>query len=159
MKTKNPAVTFIYTVFLGILIALFFGLGVAAFYPEPKAPDYPISLEKTTPENQTIEEKENIKKYETEQKSYQDKLKVYSRNVSILTLVLAVLALSLGLIFINKISLISDGLMLGSVFTLMYSIIRGFMTDDAKYRFVIVSVGLLITLVLGYIKFIRKSEE
>lgn len=157
--TKNPIVTFIYTVFLALLISLFFGLGVSAFYPAPKSPSYPIALEKTTQENQTQEEKDTLVKYENEQKEYQANFAKYSRNVSMITLGLAVLALSIGLIFMNRISLISDGLMLGGVFTLIYSMIRGFMTEDVRYRFIIVSVGLLITLVLGYIKFIKPVSE
>jgi hypothetical protein len=76
-----------------------------------------------------------------------------------ITLGLAVLALIVSLLFLNKILIISDGLMLGGVFTLVYSIILGFSTEDARYRFVIVSVGLLITLGLGYIKFIKPNQE
>ncbi len=56
-------------------------------------------------------------------------------------------------------SIISDGLLLGGVFTLGYSIIRGFAGDDDKFRFFVVIVGLVVTVVLGDLKFIRDEER
>lgn len=172
METKNKAVVktvydsvlkIIYTIFLGIFIALFFGLGVAAFYPSPKAPEYPAILQneqyKSVPSQQTPEQLEAQKTFDAQQKEYQAKSQVYSRDVSIITLICAVIVLVVSLLFLNKILLLSDGLMLGGVFTLIYSTIRGMMTEDVRYRFVVVSIGLLITLVLGYIKFIKKEDK
>jgi hypothetical protein len=72
---------------------------------------------------------------------------------------LAVLALALSLTFLSKVMILSDATMLGGVLTLMYSVIRGFATEDAKFRFAIVAIGLAVTIVLGYIKFIKQAEE
>ncbi len=160
---KTSGLELIYTFFLAILIALFFGLGVSAFYPAPKAPEYPIELSAPIKEpavtGQTQEQIDAQNRYEQEQKDYTKKFASYNRNVSIITLGLAVVALVISLAFLNNIYVISNGLLLGGVFTLIYSIFRGFMTEDTQYRFVIVSVGLLITLVLGYIKFIKPQKE
>jgi hypothetical protein len=52
----------------------------------------------------------------------------------------------------------ADGLLLGGVFTLAYAVGRGFMADD-KFRFVAVSVSLVIALVTGYLKFVRPLEK
>jgi hypothetical protein len=54
--------------------------------------------------------------------------------------------------------MIADGILLGGVFTTIYGIIRGLMSEDTKFRFIIVTVGLIIALVLGYIKFIKNKE-
>lgn len=160
INEKHTGITVIYTIFLALLIALFFGLGVAAFYPQPKAPNYPVALEKTLPENPESEEsRKATEDYEKASTEYQKKSAEYNRNVSMITLGLAVFALAISLIFINRIMLLSDGLMLGGVFTLIYSIIRGFAVEDARYRFVIVSIGLCVTIVLGYIKFIKPIEK
>lgn len=160
-QNTNVILRVIYTIFLAILISLFFGLGVSAFYPAPKAPTYPVTLEKLGPDvDMESDEVKNAKEtYDRENEDFTKKNQVYNRNVSVITLALAVLSLAVSLIFLNKILLISDGLMLGGVFTLIYSIIRGFETQDAKYRFIIVTIGLAITLGLGYIKFIKPSQE
>jgi hypothetical protein len=55
--------------------------------------------------------------------------------------------------------MIADGILLGGVFTTMYSIIRGLMSEDSQFRFLIVVIGLGIALALGYIKFIRPRES
>lgn len=34
----------IYTIFIGVLFAIFVGVGIDAFYPYPKEPDYPAEL-------------------------------------------------------------------------------------------------------------------
>lgn len=155
-ENKNWPVRAIYTVFLAILIALFFGLGVAAFY---KAPERPEITSPAIEKEETDQSRAEIIKYETQQNEYQEKIEAYNRNVSMITLGLALFAVVVGLLLTNKILLISDGLMLGGVFTLVYSIIRGMQTEDAIFRFVVASAGLLITVGLGYVKFIRNREE
>jgi hypothetical protein len=79
----------------------------------------------------------------------------YNRNVSLLTLVAAVLLLAIGLTIFRATALMADGLTLGAVFTLSYSIVRGFGTDDNSFRFLVVTAGLAVALVLGYVKFVR----
>ena len=54
---------------------------------------------------------------------------------------------------------IADGLLLGGVLTLLYSVIRGFGTEDNMFRFVVVSVGFAISLFLGYVKFIQPAKK
>jgi len=164
---KISGLELIYTLFLALLISLFFGLGVSAFYPAPQSPEYPAVLStpavmKDVTLTQTGQSQAQIDaqaKYDQELKDYTTKSNSYNRNVSVITLGLAVLALVLSLSFLNSTYVISNGLLLGGVFTLVYSIVRGFMTADTKYRFIIVTVGLLITLVLGYIKFIKPQKE
>jgi len=164
---KSSGLELIYTLFLALLIALFFGLGVSAFYTAPKAPEFPAVLStpaavKDITVSQTGQSQAQIDaqtKYDQEQKDYTTKSNTYNRNVSVITLGLAVLALVLSLSSLNSIYVISNGLLLGGVFTLIYSIVRGFLTADTQYRFLIVTVGLLITLALGYIKFIKPQKE
>jgi hypothetical protein len=47
--------------------------------------------------------------------------------------------------------------LLGGIFTLLYGIGRGMVTDNNRYRFLVAAVGLAITLGLGYIKFTRRE--
>lgn len=152
----------IYTLFLGLLIALFVGLGIDAFYPGPKMPDYPITLETAKPVECGLEtdEQKNLRlDYDQKQKNYMEQSKAYNRHVSIISLVSAIVILIASLTLLAKIKMIADGILLGGVFTTIYGIIRGLMSEDSRFRFVIVTVGLIIALILGYLKFIRPKEN
>jgi len=149
-----------YTLFLSLLVALFVGLGIDAFYPGPKAPVYPVELDATRPGCEEPAELKIIREeYNHAQKDFTEKSKPYNRNVSIISLAAAILILIASLTLLAKIKMIADGILLGGVFTTAYSIIRGLMSEDTKFRFLIVSVGLIIALILGYIKFIQPKEN
>ena len=55
--------------------------------------------------------------------------------------------------------MIADGILLGGVFVTAYGIIRGLMSDSSEFRFLIITIGLIVALVLGYIKFIRPKKD
>lgn len=150
---------FIYTLFIGILFATLVGVGIAAFYPEPKAPEYPATLQYVAekPDEPDSQRQAEQKRYDAVYKDFQEKSKNYNRDVSIISLVIAVAALLVSLTLFNKLLMISDGLLFGGLLTLMYSIIRGFETDDNMFRFVVVAVGFIAALVVGYIKFTKPA--
>lgn len=148
----------VYTLFLALLISLFIGLGISAFYKAPQRPEYPVSIEFKVPGEQSEEEKAEMERFNIEQEEYSKALKNYSRNVSIISLVAAIIILILSLTLLNKIKMIADGILLGGVFIMAYSIIRGLMSEDSLFRFIIVAIGLVIALILGYIKFIKPKE-
>jgi len=97
--------------------------------------------------------------FEKDQRVFQNLNKLYSRNVSIITLIFSVIILVISLTFIAKLPLISDGLLLGGLFTKLYSIMRGFESEDNKFRFIAVSVGLVTSLIVGYLKFLKTPKK
>ena len=148
----------IYVVFLGLIIALFCGLGVAAFYQQPKEPKPPVAsasenANKTGPSQAEIDYENKFREYEENQ------LKPYNRNVSIITISLATVILVLSLILSAWLPILSDGILLGAVFTLIYSIIRGISAGNVRFTFIIVSIGLAITVFIGFWKFLRKPKK
>jgi hypothetical protein len=153
----------VYSVFIGILTATFVGVGIAAFYIAPKQPEFPAALsypkvsptEEATISAQQIQQQEEFNR---QQQEFSRVNKLYNRNVSIIALAAAVLILIASLTLFKTILLIADGLLLGGVLTLLYSIGRGFGTDDNMFRFIVVAIGLLISIVLGYIKFIKPAK-
>lgn len=149
----------LYTLLIGIFIAVFVGVGIAAFYPALKYPEPPVSMKYgySEPEKDgkiSEEARVEMEKYDQEQKDFQAKSQNYNRNVSILALVFSIVIVVISLTLFKKIYLIADGLLLGGVLTLLYSVIRGFGSDDNMFRFIVVSAGLVISLFLGYVKFI-----
>lgn len=154
-------IKFIYTLFLALLIALFVGLGIDSFYQSPKAPEYlarPI-LEKQVGCEPNIEQQKLEKEYTVLQDKYTKELKTYNKNVSIILLIVAIVILVLSLTFMAKIRMIADGILLGGVFTTAYGIIRGLMSNNSHFRFLVVTIGLIVALALGYIKFIKPQKD
>lgn len=154
----------IYTFLIGVFLAVFVGVGIAAFYPEPKYPEPPVILkyggaEAIKDEAQLAEFKAEAEKYDKVEKAYQLKEQEYNRNVSIVALIASIIMVFGSLTLFKKILLIADGLLLGGLFTLVYSVIRGFGTDNNMFRFIVVSVGLAMTLILGYVKFIKPAQK
>lgn len=160
----NVMLKFIYAIFIGVLFATLVGVGIAAFYPAPQSPDYPDSPRPARPDGTftPAEQKkfdEQQAQYEQTYKAFEAKENEYSRNVSIVTLVTAIIALVFSLTLFKKLYVIADGVLIGGVLTLLYSIIRGFDTQDDKFRFVVVAVGFVVAIVLGYIKFVPKEKN
>ena len=65
-----------YTLFLGLLVALFVGLGIDAFYEGPQAPDYPsvLNLQKTDC-GEYADLKAEQEKFDQDMKSFNEKSK------------------------------------------------------------------------------------
>jgi len=157
------ALKFIYTFFIGLLFATLVGVGISAFYESPKNPDYPARLSVAQKENLSEKEHEELvaeqEKFDRQQKEFQTKNEVYNRNVSVIAIVASIITLIVSLTLFKKILVIADGLLLGGVLTIFYGIIRGFGSGDDKFRFIIVLIGFIVSLTLGYIKFIKPQVK
>jgi len=148
----------LYKLFLALMLALFVGFGVAVFYTSPKAPEYPIELEGKITGEYTTEQKKIEADYNQLQREYQKEFMTYNRNVSAIILAFSILILILSLTVFAKIDIIGDGVLFGGLLILAYGIIRGLMSQESKYQFIVVSVGLIVTLALGYIKFLKPRK-
>ncbi len=154
----NKVLKLVYTFFVGILIAVFVGVGINTFYEPPKSPEYPSILNSYSGKEMNGEQQAAQAKFDKDVKEYNDSMKPYNRNVSIITLVFAVTLLAASIAFEKKIKFISDGVMLGSLFTLLYGIGRSFASEDSKYVFAAVSIGLVIVIYIGYHRFVKSHN-
>lgn len=150
----NKILKLVYIFFLGLLIAGFVGVGVSTFYPGPKMPDYPTSLPSPVTNEVSAKETAAQNNYDIKYKQYTADSKSYNRNVSIVILVAAVVLLTVSILTEKKIQIISDGVMLGGLFTLVYSIGRSFASANSKYVFLVITVGLVVVIYLGYHRFV-----
>lgn len=162
--TEYMILRLIYTFFVGIFLALFIGVGIAAFYTGPKAPNMPEILKYCSPDivqnNQKLNEfQTQAQKFDKAERLYQQQAQIYNRNVSIISIIAAIIIVIASLTLLKTILLLADGVLLGGVLTLLYSIVRGFGTEDNMFRFIVVSIGLIISLSLGYIKFIKPAKQ
>lgn len=148
---ENSVMRIVYTFFLGLLIAVFVGVGINTFYEQPAEPTFPMyATEKTKSEAELQKEQSE---YDARSRAYWEQQKVYSRNVSIVVLIAAVILVATSLAYEKRSSVIANGMMLGGLFTLVYGLVRSFISGDNKYIFVAVSVGLAVVIYLGYRRF------
>jgi hypothetical protein len=159
INNGNMVLKLIYTFLIGIFLAVFVGVGIDAFYPGPKFSEAPAVLKYCSGENgknaeMSTDLKAEIENFDRVEKAYRIESQKYNKNVSIFSLVASILIVIGSLTLFKKILLIADGLLLGGVLSLIYSVMRGFDTEGNKFRFFVVSIGLIVSLVLGYVKFI-----
>ena len=155
----NKIIKLIYTLFLGILIAIFVGLGINTFYPGPKMPDYPTTISSPIASDPTAKQSADQAAYDVSYKKYNDAVKPYNRNISVVIMIAAVSLLAISILTEKKMHIISDGVMLGGLFTLIYSIGRSFTSSSNKYAFAVTSIGLAAVIYLGYHRFVQVHIE
>jgi hypothetical protein len=148
---------FLYALAIGLLVVAFVGFGISAFYPEPAFPEYPRELE-FVGEDPTREERALMAEQREKEEAYGERISGYNRVVSTVAIGAAVLLLVGSILWLSRLPVIGDGATLGAVFTLFYGLIRAFMTDSERFRFVAVAVGLVVLVALVYWKFARPRD-
>lgn len=154
-------IRWLYTIFLAALLVTFVGVGIAAFYKAPKSPEYPIEMKYpetqpvTSPSAMTITRQ---REFDAKQQEFIAKNETYNKNVSTIAIIAALIVLVLSISLLSKILYLSDGLLLGGVLILGYAIIRGFGSGDEIFRFIVVTIGLIVAIFIGYWKFVRSIK-
>lgn len=68
---------------------------------------------------------------------------------------LATLVMAISLVRADQLPVISNGLLLGGVFTMVYGVGWILVSDTSITRFLVLTVALATTLGLGYVRFVR----
>jgi hypothetical protein len=147
----------LYAVAIAFLVVAFVGFGISAFYPAPEFPQPPPQLEYGVGDNPTEEEQKLMAEQRKKEEAYQERFSDYNRVVSSICVGVAVVLLVGSILWLSGLVVIGDGVTLGAVFTLFYGLIRAFMTEDERFRFLAVAVGLAILLALVYRRFVRPT--
>ena len=103
------------------------------------------------------EEDAQKKEHQKLEKAFSEKTEKHGREVALLSLLIAVVVVALSVGFSSKLPVISEGLLLGGLFTLIYSIGWSFVRSP-KVAVVPVGVGLIVTIALGYKRFVRTTK-
>src|SRR5207253_2576882 len=83
--------------------------------------------------------------------------KPWGRSTSVILIVFATLAMAVSLVRADQLPVISNGLLLGGLFTMLYGVGWIIATDTSVGRFAVMTIALLITLALGYVRFVRRG--
>jgi hypothetical protein len=153
------------------MLVAFAGVGVYTFYPPPDEFNTQIRelnrreemIRDSRPADQlTEEDRAEIREVNQERYALQDASREaqrpWGRTTSIILMVTATLAMAVSLIRADQLPVISNGLLLGGVFTMLYGVGWIIATDVSKARFVVMAIALVITLALGYLRFVRSGK-
>lgn len=169
-ERQRYALQVIFSVFLGLMVTAFIGVGVNTFYPQPEIaydeqleelyrqqedirPIEPTSEELTPAEEKEIEElRDEIRTLEDER---QEAFETWARNTSIILIVLATIVMGVSLVRSEQLRIISNGLLLGGVFTMLYGTGWVIASGSSVARFAVMTFALVVTFVLGYMRFVR----
>ncbi|MFI7480995.1 hypothetical protein ACH9EU_01125 [Kocuria sp. M1R5S2] len=158
--TDSRVMRTVYTIFLGVLLALFVGLGITTFHPGPEEPTPPpavaVAQEQREP---TPEERQEWLAYEREREAWEDENMRYSRDVGIAALVASVVLLAVGMLVERRRPVLADGALLAGLFTLLHSVTRSLISRDTIASFTVVTVALVLVLLLGYRRFVDRPSD
>lgn len=159
----------IFAIFLGLMVTAFIGIGVYTFYPPPETQFSRRVLDlnreeqairnSKAPDDLTPADRARIQEIRDDLNKTQDAGQVsrasWGRTTSIILIAFATFVMAVSLVRAEQLPVISNGLLLGGVFTMIYGIGWIVATDTSVARFLVMAVALLITLALGYARFVR----
>lgn len=170
---QRYALQTIFSFFLGLMVAAFVGVGVNTFYPEPFE-RFGDELEKLYREQSDLDVKRGpsgdlkgaeLSRYEALreqidelQKKQEDAREVWSRNTSIILILFATFVMATSLVRSEQLRVLSNGLLLGGLFTMVYGTGWVIAAGSSTARFAVMTFALAVTIALGYVKFARERS-
>ncbi len=86
-------------------------------------------------------------------------MKTWARNTSIILVLFATFVMVISLVLSEQLRVISNGLLLGGLFTMLYGVGWVIFSGNSTARFVVILFALVVTLGLGYVKFVRQRRD
>lgn len=168
--TRGSGLRTIFSFFLGLMLTAFVGVGVYTFHPPPTQFDEEIrnlgrreQAVRTArgPNELTSADRDTLQALERRRDELTDAAaaarKPWGRSTSIILILFATIAMAVSLIRADQLPVISNGLLLGGLFTMVYGVGWIIVTDTSIGRFLVMTIALAITLALGYARFVRRG--
>jgi hypothetical protein len=170
---KSAGLQTIFAVFLGLMVAAFVGVGVYTFHPSPQTTlDRQIEAfnrreqairNSGAPDELTAADRREIQAVNDERNKVIDAAReareAWGRSTSIILMVFATLAMAVSILRAEQLPVISNGVLLGGVFTMIYGVGWIIATDTSIARFMVMTTALAITLGLGHLRFARRRSD
>lgn len=168
-KSSN-ALQIIFSFFLGLMVTAFIGVGVYTFYPQPEA-RYETKLQDLYRQQEDVQnfkepsslsdsDRAKLKRIQADirelEDERQDEREIWGRNTSIILITFATIVMAISLIRADQLRIMSNGLLLGGLFTMIYGTGWIIATGTSKARFFVMLFALIMTIVLGYVRFVRE---
>ena len=130
----NAGLQIIFAFFLGLVVVAFVGIGVNTFYPRPEYLMYGG---------------------DDTGAAWEAAYDHWALVTGVLLLLFATAVLAVSLFLPEQQAVLSNGILLGGVFTMAYAVGMAFAADTSLLRFGVVTVALAVTIAVGYLKFVR----
>ena len=134
----------IYSFFLGLVVVGLVAIGLTTFYPQPRWPEITWSGQVTPPAE-----------IEAAQQAARAAQEAWPLNASMIPLVVATVILAVSLWRSTQMALISNGLLLGGIFTMIYAVGQSLSGLGGVSRFLVALGALVVTVGVGYLTFVR----
>ena len=170
---QRDALQTIFSFFVGLMVLAFIGVGVNTFYefPEQRYSDQEQKLYrdqqavaglKGDPSVLSTSDKAKYDAVQAQidalQKKREAERQIWARNTSIVLVVFATLVMGVSLIRSEQLRVLSNGLLLGGFFTMLYGTGWVIFSGSSTARFFVVLFALVVTIGLGYLKFVRGRQ-
>ena len=154
-EKQRTALQLIFAFFLGLMVTAFIGVGVYTFYP-PGADQAADEIRELRRDQQDIrdsrsndaltqEDRDRLSDLEDEIRGYQDEQREHQAGwagtTSIILIILATLVMGISLVRADQLPVISNGLLLGGVFTMLYGTGWVIASGDSRMRFWVMTLA------------------
>ena len=173
----------IFAVFLGLMITAVVGVGVYTFHPNP-AEGTQEQVDDLYQQRAAIEgcgtkdigggqcrsweqltaaERAQITEIDAQvtqlQETAQAQRNEWAQSTSVILIVLATALMAISLVLGDSVTVLSNGILLGGLFTMLYGVGWGLASGNSITRFLVLVAALVVSLVLGYLKFVRARRR
>jgi hypothetical protein len=166
---QRDALQTIFSFFVGLMVLAFIGVGVNTFYAVPKQEALNSEMQKLQNQQMRLNNKTGGALTPAEQaesdkiqtqidavnKKMQAEMEIWARNTSIVLVIFATMVMGISLIRSDQLKVLSNGLLLGGVFTMLYGTGWVVFSGSSTARFFVILFALAVTIGLGYLKFVR----
>ena len=169
LRERGP-LSLIFAFFLGLLLTAFIGVGVNTFHPSPAEP-LERQMQALGREERRIESGRPASALSAgeqgQMRAIRDSVEVlnrqaeqaregWGRSTSLILIAFATLVMAIAVLRADQLSVLSNGLLLGGVFTMCYGVGLILATGTSMARFLAISLALVVTLGIGYLRFVRR---
>jgi hypothetical protein len=153
------------------MLTAFAGIGVYTFHPPPT--QYDGQIRNLTLDEEGIRGSKTSNELTTEDRDQLDEIRRQRRELSylaeearkpwclstsIILIIFSTLTLVVSLVRADQLQVISNGLLLGGVFSMLYGVGWIAFTGTSILRFLVMTVALMIAVGLGYVRFVRRGR-
>jgi hypothetical protein len=89
------------------------------------------------------------------QRVAEEKSSQWRMSTSVILIVIATMLMAVALALGDSVTVLSNGILLGGLFTMLYGVGWGLASGNSVTRFLVLVAALVVSLALGYLKFVR----
>jgi hypothetical protein len=167
----------IFAVFLGLMVTAVVGVGVYTFHPNPGEEaqeqiqalyDERAAIDGCNGPNPgecrswnqlTAAEKARTQAIDAQvatlQRASEEQASQWRMSTSVILIVIATMLMAVALALGDSGAVLSNGILLGGLFTMLYGVGWGLASGNSVTRFLVLVAALVVSLGLGYVKFVR----